>query len=291
MRDRLFASGQQLGSFRLLTLQGMGSSGEVWSALSAESRDVVALKIYRDAPDAKALATAEYEMARKIEHAHILRPTDLLCLARHQVIVMPLCEGRSVDGIAGYMSEQSIWQLLRDIASALAALHQAGLVHHDVKPSNILWGRSGFMLTDFGSCHQVDAGKKADAVAADESSFRFDAPELVRGVQTAGSDIWSLGATAFNLFMGCHVFNGLGGRAQHEGSPLPYIRKQLPELSSLVCQCLTFDFAQRPTAQAVHEVALQQMERCAKQKKERKLKVRDDAPATAAADFWPDEMQ
>ena len=188
------------------------------------------------------------------------------------------------------MKEETVWEILREMASALAALHQEQAGHFDVKPSNILYGKGHFWLTDFGSCRQLGSNpEKRELLSDDDSSYRFDAPERIRGTETLASDIWSLGATAFNLFMGCHVFNGMGGRSQHEGSPLPIMRKELPMLSNLVCRCLAFNPQERPSAQEIFDIADEYLKAYKESNKGRPRKIKE-SDATKSADVWPDEM-
>lgn len=289
MTESLLHPHQTLAGYKLVHLLGSGSCGEVWAAV-ADKSNVVALKVFADSLQAEQASAYEYDMSSRFQHAHILHPAALLAEHGRFAIAFPYCEGRSVDGVAASVSEALLWHLLCDIGSALSAVHAQGYGHFDVKPSNILWDGHDFLLSDFGACRQVN--QLADpAVVIDASSYRFCAPELDTHPATA-CDIWSLGATIFYLYMGCHVFNGLGGKAQHQNSPLPYMRKNLPALSSLVQRCLSFNPAQRPTASEICDIAQQERARCTQQIPTRPLKVTvTNAGYVADGSFWPEEMK
>lgn len=285
-----YSKNQTVGGYRLVSLLGIGCSGEVWAAIDGRSGHLAALKLYRDRAAARQ-AEHEYSAARRFRHPRILRPVEMIVHEDCPVIVLPYCPGRSVDGVAGYMSELQIWHLLRDIAGALDELHENGMGHFDVKPSNILWDGSDFLLSDFGSCRAVSDAEDRQ-VADDESSFRFDAPEVSRGEQTVAGDIWSLGATVFCLYMGTFVFNGLGGRAQRPDSPIPCMRKSLVALSELVCRCLRYDPSLRPSAREIIEVAEMNIGRCMAEKPVRRpqfVSVRQGS-SDGTGDYWPETM-
>ncbi|MBO4447102.1 MAG: protein kinase, partial [Bacteroidales bacterium] len=232
----------KIGEYNLLTLLGKGRGGQVWSALDKDGA-VVALKIF----NAGVAARPEYDRGRELSHPNILSPLSFSTIGDVSVMAMPMCEGRSVDNAAGYFSEEAAWKLMLDIGSALAYLHSLGSCHGDVKPSNILREGNEFLLADFGA-----------GFGGDLSSYVFAAPEPVR---TALSDIWSLGASVFNLVMGSQVFNGLGGRAQKKDSDLPFMRKSMPELSGLVMRCLSFDSSVRPFAAEIVRLAEENLKR------------------------------
>ena len=291
MNEFRWKQGQLLGNYKLVLKLGAGCSGEVWSAISTASGQAVALKIFRNGRTAKSVVENEYEMATRVVHPHILKPTCICQISDYWVMEMPLCMGRSMDEVAGYMSVKHIWQLLHDMASALSALHQVNIGHLDVKPSNILYDGHRFLLSDFGSCSEISGEQSPERVISDHSSYRFDSPELIKGEYTVACDIWSLGATVFHLFMGCDVFNGLGGRVQKETSPLPYMRKNLPVLSELVIRCLAFDSHQRPTALEIVELAQDQLKQTVSVTKERSLKKRSEGISSCCDDFWPEVME
>lgn len=280
--------GMIVNDTKLLHLLGSGESGEVWSALTNDNK-IIALKIYSGKNEAKSKATYEYNMARCFSHENILAYQGISFFESHPVLHLPCCEGRSVDGIASYFSERMIWKLIVEISDALTEIHSKGFAHFDIKPSNILWDGQKFILSDFGACMNISNASFA-GIESDSSSYKFNAPELNTKHCTA-SDIWSLGATIFYLYMGCHIFNGLGGKAQHQDSPIPFMRKSLPTLSRLVHDCLDFDPEKRPTSRAINEIAkneLIKLNGCTTNRNPRHTP--EEGSASGKSDFWPEPM-
>lgn len=262
-----------------IALIGRGRDSDVWSAIDRDSGGAVALKIF--SCDDGSRARKLFEACSGFEHPRLLRPLRHFVDEGRPVLVLPLCTGRSVDGLAGYLSESSLWRLLRDVSGALAAIHAGGAAHLEVNPSHILLSGDGrFMLSGFGRCGTSPSG------------YMFDAPEQAAGKGSAESDIWSLGAAAFNLMLGTYPFNGMGGRTQRPDSPLPFMRQSLPELSGTVCRCLSFDPASRLTASGLSSVSERNLERLLSSRPSRPLRENSAAkPATfMAGDYWPDPM-
>lgn len=291
MIDYNFKSNQRLGGYKLVSMLGGGLSGEVWSAVSDMSSSIVALKIFRRDSVLPSQVKYEYEMATQMEHPNLLKPLFVEEVDGYWVMGMPYCLGRSVDGVTGYMQENHLWKLLHDVSSGLSALHMNGVGHFDIKPSNVLWDGYRFVISDFGSCQKLNIYRDECLTTMDDSSYRFDAPELTKGFRHSASDIWSLGATVFNLFMGCHVFYGLGGRVQQKTSPIPYMRRNMPELSELIIRCLAYDYNQRPTADEIVTTARMRLEIQSSMVKERPIKQVEQIDSIKNKSyFWTEEM-
>ena len=288
MKSSRFYRGQTIAEYRLDNLIGMGESVEVWSAIFQDN-SVVAFKIYEKTAELKLIAEHEYQTASIFKNPNILKPIGKLEYEGHSIIVFPYCEGRSVDCVAGHVSVRMIWRLIHDICSALDCIHSAGYIHHNVNPSNILWDGKLFLLTGFSLCSPSHSCMD-DKHSICRNSHRFTAPEVLPDASSM-TDVWSLGATIFHLYMGSFVFNGLGGRAQHYGSPLPYMRKSLPALSNLVQQCLSFNPDDRPTAHEIYGLARMELDKVLSVNEGRKLK-KSIIPYSneRKADFWSDEM-
>jgi serine/threonine protein kinase len=283
MMTLIHKTGSILGNYKLINLLGRGQGGELWAAVNKEGV-AIALKCFT--PDASVItAESEFHRGKTLNHPNILSPLSFEVIEEAAVITMPLCEGRSVDNIIGYCTEAVAWKLILEIGSALTYLHARNLCHGDVKPSNILWTGKAFLLTDFGSCFESGSGRSA----GDSSSFLFAAPD---NIKTEKSDIWSLGASVFNLVMGSMVFNGLGGKAQRRDSPIPYMRKSMPELSEFVMSCLSYDPSIRPSASEIVSLAEQNIKRIEDVNIMRPLKQNVlISEADEYGSFWPDKME
>lgn len=176
-----------------------------------------------------------------------------------------------IDEIAGFMSELHVWQLLYEISSTLTKSY------HGVNAYNITWDEQHFSLSD------KEVGK---------DNYRFESHEVSRGQACEASDIWSLGAVAFYMHMGCHVFNGRGGASQTAESPVPFMRKEMKELSETLQRCLSFDPQKRPTAEQLCETAKAQMMRAQSSNglREKKIERNGHIVMSSIDDFWPEEM-
>jgi len=188
---------------------------------------------------------------------------------------------RTIEDIAGYMSERYVWQMLYEVSAELVKIHSKGIVHQYVTPSSILWDELHFYLADISN----ENNKSADA-------YKFDAPELACNQPCIASDIWSIGATAFYMHLGCHVLNGRGGQSQSIDTPVPYMRKELKELSETLKQCLSFNPSKRPTAKELCKLSETQLRRIEKHTKPREKKAdsQQTAMVVSVNQFWPEEM-
>lgn len=289
VKKKHFREGQAIKGAKVLQFLGFGESGEVWSALTDDG-NVIALKVFSKADVNRNIAGHEFDAANRFTHENILKPLDILFIDSYPALLLPYCKGGSVDGVAGCFREKMIWKLIEALSDALSEIHRQGYGHFDVKPSNILWDGKRFLLSDFGACCALNE-KYPEETASDSSSFRFDAPEF-KTRRCGASDIWSFGATVFYLYMGCYVFNGLGGRGQHCDSPIPYMRKSLPKLSKLVQECLEFDPEKRPTAEEINSIARAELEKMNACSPQRSLKQgRKNSNQAGNMEFWPDIME
>ena len=131
-----------------------------------------------------------------------------------------------------------MWRFIRDVASGLAYLHSMNppIIHQDIKPDNILILRNGdFVITDFGISKQYHAVK--------------------------ASDIWSLGASIFELATEELPFCGMGGSLLKQGADMPELPEQYSRTLNMICQsCMTKETWNRPTAQQLADFASKYME-------------------------------
>lgn len=280
MKTTIHQPGETAGSFKLVAPLGGGSSGGVWSALASDGL-LVAIKFI----SSPAAAKAEFESANTFSHPHLLHPISIEAEDGNPFIVLPYCKGRSIDNAANFFPEETAWRLMNEVSSALACMHASGIYHGDVKPSNLLWDGNRFLLSDFGA----SAPFGEEARGKDESSYQYAAPEQKR---SGASDIWSLGASIFFLIMGSPVFNGMGGKAQNEASPLPFMRKTMPELSKVICRCLSYSPADRPSAEELKELSAKRLDNDKRPQGKRPVVPRVNATDySEETGYWPDEMK
>lgn len=206
------------GRYRLIEKLGSGGFGTVWKARDERSRVDVAVKevllpqAESDAEHAERVARAEREARNAVrlrDHPNIVSVLDVVTDGGTPWIVMDLVAGRSLkqrvdaEGPVGVADAGAIADAM---LRALRAAHDAGVVHRDVKPGNILLGAGGeVLLTDFGTArHHSDHTLTAKETII--GSFEYMAPERIDGDDTPAGDLYSLGVTLYQAVEGVSPF-------------------------------------------------------------------------------------
>lgn len=216
---------------------GRGGMGAVWLGRDELLGRAVAIKRVGRAPGldddhAADLKRAEREarIAASLNHRHVVAVFDLVEEHEEQWLVMEYVEGRSLSQTVrddGPLDVDRAGAILADAAGALATAHASGIVHRDVKPSNILLTAAGeAKLLDFGIARaQGDLTLTQTGLVSGSPAYL--APEVASGAPaTTASDVWSLGATLFHLLSGHPPYdvgdNIVGGlyRIVHEEPPV-----------------------------------------------------------------------
>jgi len=189
---------------------GRGGMGAVWLARDEVLGRQVAIKRVGMVPGGATpdLERAEREarLAARLNHPHVVAVFDLVTDAEGQWLVMEYVEGVTLAGLVqrdGALDSQQVSPLLEQAADALAAAHEAGIVHRDVKPSNILVTPDGQVkLSDFGIA-RAEADASLTQTGLVTGSPAYLAPEVASGQSaTDASDVWSLGATLYHALSG-----------------------------------------------------------------------------------------
>jgi serine/threonine protein kinase len=184
--------------------------GAVWLARDTVLGRDVALKRIGLMPGAATpdLRRAEREarLAARVNHPHVVAVFDLVEEDDETWLVMEYVEGVTLSTFVkrdGALTPDEAAPLLRQAADALAAAHEVGVVHRDVKPSNMLVNRDGAVkLTDFGIA-RAEADASLTQTGLVTGSPAYLAPEVASGsTATEASDVWSWGATLFHLLAG-----------------------------------------------------------------------------------------
>lgn len=253
------------GRYRLERFIGSGTFGEVWVAVDAATDIEVAIKVYVSM-DEKGLKEFkdEFKISFELNHTNLLHANYLGVNAEDQrpYLVMPFCPDGSVSKYAGEMSETDLWRFIRDVASGLAYLHsmQPPIIHQDIKPDNILILKSGdFVITDFGISKQLRATLRKTANAMSSAgAISYMGPERFSKQYHAvkASDIWSLGASIFELVTNELPFCGMGGSLLKQGADMPELPEGYSDTLNIVCQaCMAKEPWSRPTAQQLADFA------------------------------------
>lgn len=253
--------------YELVKLLGRGNFSEVWLANDVKTEIKVALKVYAPATglDDHGLNVfaREFAIVANANHKNLLKPLYYDTFERKPYLVLPYCQNGSIQHKIGQFSEDEIWKLLRDVASGLSYLHNmtTPIIHQDIKPDNVMMSDQGdYMLTDFGvSSHCRSALRKSVSEAfAGAGTMAYMAPERF-GKDKApimANDIYSLGATAYEMLTGDVPFGNEGGLIQKSGAEIPELPGNYTEdLRKVIRKCLDPEPWNRPTAEQLEQYA------------------------------------
>ena len=230
--------------YEVLELLGEGATGVVYRATDGE-RDL-ALKVLRTAdPVAQKRFAREARLARESRSRHLVEILDV----GDDYLVMPFYAGGSLATRVPLDLTTTI-RIAAELAHGLDALHARGVIHRDVKPSNVLLGADGTaVLSDFGLARGADSTqltREGQLVG----SLHYLAPELIEGAPAApAGDIYALGCLLYECVAGKPPFAGRGdaeiGYAHLVETPVAW--PEQPELSAAVLTALSKSPQKRPT--------------------------------------------
>jgi serine/threonine protein kinase len=251
------------GRYRLQWPIGRGAMGIVWQGrdelldrdVAVKEVQITALASPADAETIYQRTLREARTAARLSHPGVVMVFDVVEENGSPWIVMELVSGRSLDRVItedGPLTPPQAAELGASLVGALAVAHEAGVLHRDVKPSNVLVRDDGrAVLTDFGiATFAGDPGLTQAGMVVGTPGFT--APERVRGEPaTPASDLWSLGATLYVAVEGRGPFDRTGGDtaittgvATEEAPQAPSAGKLGPIIEAL----LSRDPAARPDA-------------------------------------------
>ena len=218
------------GRYHLERLLGAGGMGAVYRARDllheqfGDPDPYIALKIlseeFAESPDASALLYSEFALTRRLRHDNVVRAhtfeVDTDC--QRAFITMEYMRGLTLDKLLCERPLGLPWQELRDIVlpllDTLAYAHRRGVLHGDLKPSNVMLSEDGLRLFDFG-LGQAEEGTLPGLPHLSRERFNawtpgYAAPELLEGQPlSASADVYGVACVIYELASGKHPFRRL----------------------------------------------------------------------------------
>jgi serine/threonine protein kinase/class 3 adenylate cyclase len=273
----------QLGRFRLLEKVGEGGLGTVFRAEDTTDGSVVAIKMLQPhRKDAEQLWKRFYKEARLLAEVHNPYIANLIELNEDNGIPYLVLEYVPGKSLSYYLAENKPLEekvavsIMADVARALVDAHQRGILHRDIKPENILvldpiatgggsaegtFQRPRIKLCDFGLARHVLQSASLNLTGEGTVGTPFySSPEQCFGeFVDARSDVYSMGATLFDLLAGQPPFQADSVQAlslKHANEPLPSLQKLNPSVSPAVCQVVEKALAKHPGSRYDDALAL-----------------------------------
>jgi hypothetical protein len=268
--DDRFAPGTLLaGRYRIIGLLGRGGMGEVYRADDLKLGRPVALKFLpaglESEPGRLGRFLTEVRLALNVTHPNVCRVHDIAEAGGHNFISMEYVDGEDLASllrrIGRFPGDRAI-RVARQLCAGLAAAHEQGILHRDLKPGNVMIdGRGQVKITDFG------LARIAAEIKGPESRLgtpAYMAPEQLAGREvTVRSDIYALGLVLYELFTGRHAFEGRtpAERQRHPSSATPMSPASLvdgidPAVERVILRCLERDANLRPSSAIAVTAAL-----------------------------------
>jgi serine/threonine protein kinase/CheY-like chemotaxis protein len=226
-----------------------GEISTVWLARDRATGREVVLKVLRQVPDTGAERIfdrflQEYELIARLRHPNVVRIHDLGVADDHAYIAMEYCGGGSLKRrIAAGIAPPEAFRLMRDMAGALGALHAAGILHRDLKPTNVLFRDDGSVaLIDFGLAKQAALRAEFTGAGTIFGTPYYVSPEQGHGepVDERG-DLYSLGVVLYEMLTGQKPYTGETALAviiAHRQAPIPRLPAALAPWQPLVDRLL-----------------------------------------------------
>ncbi len=252
--------GTTIGPYTATALLGAGGMAWVVVATRGDGSPEVALKVLKPKYAGDAQFTARFlneaGIARELRHPNIIRILDVGQAGEAVYFAMPRLAASLATRLeaATVLPEADVVRVARDVARALAFAHEAGVVHRDIKPQNILFDADGSgVLSDFGIARAIASYVSNTGKRLTIGTPHYISPEQARGMPLDGrTDVYALGVTMYRAATGELPFRSGDwyelARLHVEEPPEPP-RKRRPELSrafeKVVLTCMEKDREQR----------------------------------------------
>ena len=237
--------GRLVGNYRIESPIGEGGMGAVYKAVHGEIGNVIAIKVLglgrESSAKDQARFLAEAKTTATLNHTNIVRIIDFTAQDGIYYMLMEFIEGESLDQVlareGGPLRLSRAATILAFVARALDYAHNRGVVHRDVKPSNVLIAKEDdrIVLTDFGIA-KLTEGTTLDLTrdGAAVGTPTYMSPEQAKGQPVDGrSDVYSLGVVLYQMLTGAAPFAGAAMEvlSKHVSQPPPAPRELNPNLT------------------------------------------------------------
>ncbi len=249
--------GQTIAQYRILQHLGSGGMGEVYLAEDAKLDRKVALKFLpaqmSAQPDAKARFLQEARAASALNHPNVCTIYDIQEHDGRMFIVMEYVEGKTLRDHTQPFTLKQVVEIGIQVADGLAAAHEKGIVHRDIKTENIMVRKDGIVqIMDFGLA-KLRGASRLTKEGSTVGTMGYMSPEQVQGLDTDHrTDLFSLGVVLYELITGQLPFKGVHETAimyeivNVDPQPLSAIKPDIdPEFDRIILDCLQKDVRER----------------------------------------------
>jgi eukaryotic-like serine/threonine-protein kinase len=245
------------GRYRLAKLLGRGGFSEVWQAEDSLLGRAVAVKVFTASAGQADLVARFHREARTVaglRHPNVVVVFDAGIDGDVPYVVMELLAGPSLDGVLamrGPLPVELALGYVEQAAAGLAAAHDAGVVHRDIKPGNLVLDSDGTLkVVDFGIASLASASMSLTASGVTLGTPAYLSPEQAAGRPAEPrSDLYALGCVLYALLTGNPPFTGdhpVATAAQHLNAAVPPVHERRPDLPPVLGQLLATLLAKNP---------------------------------------------
>ena len=254
------------GRYELQSRIAIGGMGEVWQGYDESLMRSVAVKVLRDEYAGNAGFLARFRVEARncaaLSHPNIATLLDYGEQGGTAYLVMELVKGEPLSDVlerTPILTPEHLLPILAQTARGLAAAHEAGVVHRDIKPGNILIARGGRVkITDFGVSRAPGQPTMTDSGMVMGTAQYLSPEQAVGQLATSLSDLYALGVVAYEALVGHRPFTGptpVDIAVAHVNQSVPPLPETVdPALGTLVMRLLNKDPARRP--QSAEELAV-----------------------------------
>ena len=245
-----------IAGYRIESLIAKGGMATVYRAIQESLNRPVALKVMNpmlaDAAEYAERFVNEATILAALNHNNIITIHDVGMVDDWLYLAMEYIEGGDLGGriAAGVVAPDEALRLVEALGGCLQFAHDAGIIHRDVKPANILFRRDGTpLLTDFGIAKRASSQQELTLAGTILGSPYYLSPEQARGDPVSGkADIYSLGIVCYEMLTGEKPFRGdtdVGTMLKHLSEPPPHLTGTLATIQPLLSKMLAKDPAER----------------------------------------------